>query len=125
MPKSISENSNITGFEIDSVSGRISKVLYPDANIRVTGYETAFAPNTKDLVITNVPFGQNAPYDSKLDRTLRKELGGAYNLHNLFYWQKSFGVERGRGGNFYYFVRHAWMGRQSIPGLCGFCRGVI
>ena len=100
MPKSISENSNITGFEIDSVSGRISKVLYPDANIRVTGYETAFAPNTKDLVITNVPFGQNAPYDSKLDRTLRKELGGAYNLHNYFIGKSLLELKEGGVGIF-------------------------
>ena len=84
MPKSISENSNIAGFELDSVSGRISQALYPDAHVRVVGYETMFAPNSKDAIVTNVPFGANAPFDAKLDRTFRKELRGAFNLHNYF-----------------------------------------
>ena len=84
MPKGIAENSQISGFEIDSLSGRISKALYPDANTKVQGYETEFAPQSKDLIITNVPFGKDAPYDKFLDKSLRKKLGGAYNLHNYF-----------------------------------------
>lgn len=84
MPKGIAENSQISGFEIDSLSGRISKALYPDADTKVQGYETEFAPQSKDLVITNVPFGKDAPYDKFLDKSLRKKLGGAYNLHNYF-----------------------------------------
>ena len=84
MPKGIAENSQISGFEIDSLSGRISKALYPDANTKVQGYETEFAPQSKDIVITNVPFGKDAPYDKFLDKSLRKKLGGAYNLHNYF-----------------------------------------
>lgn len=84
MPKGIAEKSQISGFEIDSLSGRISKALYPDANTKVQGYETEFAPQSKDLVITNVPFGKDAPYDKFLDKSLRKKLGGAYNLHNYF-----------------------------------------
>lgn len=84
MPKDISSRSWISGFEIDSLSGRISKVLYPDAHVRVEGYETEFTPRSKDLVITNVPFGKEVPYDKALDRTFRKKMGGAYNLHNYF-----------------------------------------
>ena len=84
MPRSISENSSISGFEIDSLSGRMAKALYPDANIKVQGYEKAFFPNSKDLVITNVPFGKNAPYDKVLDKQFRKKLGSSYNLHNYF-----------------------------------------
>lgn len=84
MPKEIAGSSQISGFEIDSLSGRISKALYPDANTKVQGYETEFAPQSKDLVITNVPFGKDAPYDKFLDKSLRKKLGGAYNLHNYF-----------------------------------------
>lgn len=84
MPRSISENSSISGFEIDNLSGRMAKALYPDANIKVQGYEKAFSPNSKDLVITNVPFGKNAPYDKVLDKQFRKKLGSSYNLHNYF-----------------------------------------
>jgi len=84
MPESISGQSNISGYEIDSLSGRIASKLYPDANVKVQGYETSFSPQSKDLVITNVPFGRQAPYDKKLDRTLKRRLGNAYNLHNYF-----------------------------------------
>ena len=84
MPKNLAERSKISGFEIDSLPGRIAQKLYPDANIRVAGYETAYAPNSKDAVVTNVPFGKVAPIDPRLDKTLRNKLGGAYNLHNYF-----------------------------------------
>ena len=63
MPRSISENSSISGFEIDSLSGRMAKALYTDGNIKVQGDEKAFSLKSKNLVITNVPFGKNATYD--------------------------------------------------------------
>lgn len=84
MPVELSAQSRIGGYEIDSLSGRIASHLYPDADVKVQGYETNFAPQSKDLVITNVPFGRNAPYDKNLDRSLKRELGNAYNLHNYF-----------------------------------------
>ncbi len=84
MPAEISGQSRIGGYEIDSLSGRIASQLYPDADVKVQGYETNFVPQSKDLVITNVPFGRNAPYDKNLDRSLKRELGNAYNLHNYF-----------------------------------------
>ena len=84
MPTELSAQSRIGGYEIDSLSGRIATQLYPDADVKVQGYETNFVPQSKDLVITNVPFGRNAPYDKNLDRSLKRELGNAYNLHNYF-----------------------------------------
>lgn len=84
MPEEISRNSRISGYELDSIPGRIAKQLYPDASIKVAGYETDFRPNSKDAVVTNVPFGQTAPIDPALDKTLRAKLKGAYNLHNYF-----------------------------------------
>ena len=84
MPAELSAQSRIGGYEIDSLSGRIASHLYPDADVKVQGYETNFIPQSKDLVITNVPFGRNAPYDRNLDRSLKRELGNAYNLHNYF-----------------------------------------
>ena len=84
MPKGISEKSLISGFELDSIPGRIAKQLYPDANITVAGYETAFRPASKDAIVTNVPFGQTAPVDPALDKALRKKIGAAYNQHNYF-----------------------------------------
>ena len=84
MPAEISGQSRIGGYEIDSLSGRIATQLYPDADVKVQGYETNFVPQSKDLVITNVPFGREAPYDKNLDRSFKRELGNAYNLHNYF-----------------------------------------
>lgn len=84
MPKTISERSMLSGFELDSIPGRIAKQLYPDADITVAGYETQFRPGSKDAIVTNVPFGQTAPVDPALDKALRKKLGSSYNLHNYF-----------------------------------------
>lgn len=58
IPDSISENSKLYGVEIDSISGRISKQLYPNANITIDGFEkTRFQNNSFDVVLGNVPFG--------------------------------------------------------------------
>lgn len=84
MPKTINERSMLSGFELDSIPGRIAKQLYPDADITVAGYETQFRPSSKDAIVTNVPFGQTAPVDPALDKALRKKLGSSYNLHNYF-----------------------------------------
>lgn len=84
MPKAISEASDIRGYELDTVTGRIAQLLYPDAGIRVAGYESAFSAKSRDLVITNVPFGKTAPFDKALTKKLSPIFGAAMNLHNYF-----------------------------------------
>lgn len=100
MPESISDNSRISGFELDKLSGRISSALYPDARIKVQGYETEFTPKSKDLVITNVPFAKEAPYDKALDKAFRKQLGSSYNLHNYFILKSLLELKEGGLGVF-------------------------
>ncbi len=79
MPKSISDKSLITAYELDSLTGLILSKLYPDAATRITGYENSVeANNSQDLIIANVPFGRTAPYD-KNNQDLSK-----FNLHNYF-----------------------------------------
>ena len=57
MPTDMSERSNIHAVEIDETTGNILKLLYPDANVEVKGFEKTFVPNgSVDLAITNVPF---------------------------------------------------------------------
>ncbi len=57
MSQELSE-SNLYGIEIDSLSGRIAKQLYPNATIQITGFEkTNYPDNFFDAVIGNVPFG--------------------------------------------------------------------
>lgn len=58
-PASFNESAHLFGVEIDPVTGRIAKQLYPKANIQICGYEKATLPDSYfDVVIGNVPFGQ-------------------------------------------------------------------
>lgn len=58
MPEEMRNNSKLSGVELDSITGRIAKLLYPSANIQVKGYEnTAFENNSFDVAVSNVPFG--------------------------------------------------------------------
>ena len=77
LPKEMSE-SKLYGIELDGISGRIAKLLYPNAEIRVTGYEkTDFQNDFFDLAIGNVPFGQYQVNDPEYNK-----LG--YSIHNYF-----------------------------------------
>ena len=59
LPDNLKENSNLYGVELDSISGRIAKLLYPNAHIQIKGYEeTSFENNFFSIAIGNVPFGQ-------------------------------------------------------------------
>lgn len=66
MPDNLKEKTRCYGVEIDSLTGRISKLLHPEDKIYVKGYEeTTFEDNFFDVVIGNVPFGDFSPYDPK------------------------------------------------------------
>ena len=57
MPESM-RGSELHGVELDDLTGRIAKQLYPDADIQIKGFEeTTFANNSFDVVVGNVPFG--------------------------------------------------------------------
>ena len=72
------QGSKLYGVELDSITGRIAKQLYPQANITVAGFETTDRRDFYDLAIGNVPFGQ---YQVN-DRTYNK-LG--FSIHNYFF----------------------------------------
>lgn len=60
------KGSRLFGVEKDSISGRIAKLLYPQAEIQVKGFEdTDFPDNFFDVVVGNVPFGDFKVYDRK------------------------------------------------------------
>ena len=64
MPDRIRENSNLAGIEIDSISGRIAKKLYPEADIAINGFEKIkLAKGSFDLAVGNVPFGNHGVND--------------------------------------------------------------
>lgn len=65
MPDSISE-SRLYGVEKDGISGRIAKLLYPKAKIKICGFEdTVFPDNFFDVAVGNIPFGDFKLYDKK------------------------------------------------------------
>lgn len=79
MPSEMAEHTHIYGVEIDSVSGRIAKQLYPDADIQVTGFEnTNFQDGSFDVAVGNVPFGDLNFADTQY---------GTTKLHDFFFAQ--------------------------------------
>ena len=68
LPETMRE-SHLYGVELDSLTGRIARLLYPKANITVDGYEkTAFPNDFFDAAVGNVPFGQYNVADKKYDK---------------------------------------------------------
>lgn len=64
MPPDLAQQSRLYGVELDNLSGRIAKALYPEADITIGGFEkTDFSNDFFDVVIGNVPFGENSVYD--------------------------------------------------------------
>ena len=71
-------DSRLYGVELDSITGRIAKQLYPKANITVSGFEKTDRRDFFDLAIGNVPFGQYQVNDPAYNR-----LG--FSIHNYFF----------------------------------------
>ena len=87
MPSEIAEHTNIYGVEIDSISGRIAKQLYPDADIQITGFEsTHFQNGSFDAAVGNVPFG---------DLNFPDKQYGTTKLHDFFFAQTLDKVKEG------------------------------
>jgi len=69
LPEDMARNSRLYGVELDSITGRIARQLYPGADIGVQGFETAdLHDNFFDLAVGNVPFGSYRLNDPKFDR---------------------------------------------------------
>ena len=68
-PENIADRSFFTAVEIDSISGRIAKQLYPESEVQVCGYENAkLRAGTFDVAVGNVPFGDYSVVDKKYNR---------------------------------------------------------
>lgn len=69
MPEEMRKNSNLSGVELDSITGRIAKQLYPTADVQIKGFEkTDFSDNFFDVVVGNVPFGSYGVSDKRYNR---------------------------------------------------------
>ena len=94
LPESMSE-SRLYGVELDSITGRIARQLYPDARIEINGFEkTQYPDGAFDLAIGNVPFGNYRVSDRPYDR------------HNLlihdYFFAKS--IDKVRAGGIIAFI---------------------
>ncbi len=72
------QGSRLYGVELDSITGRIAQKLYPDAEIKVAGFETTDRRDFYDLAVGNVPFG-----DYKVNDRPYNKLG--FSIHNYFF----------------------------------------
>ena len=77
LPDSMAD-SRLYGVELDSITGRIAKMLYPQADITVAGFETTDRRDFYDLAVGNVPFGQYRVNDKAYNK-----LG--FSIHNYFF----------------------------------------
>lgn len=77
LPASMSARSSLYGVELDSITGRIAQMVYPDAKIDVDGFQNVIYPeNTFDAIVGNVPFDNTVHFNYR---------GSKYNLHDFFF----------------------------------------
>jgi N12 class adenine-specific DNA methylase/phospholipid N-methyltransferase len=95
LPEEFSARSHLTGIEIDPTTAAIARQLYPDADIRAQGFESAALPNELfDLAISNVPFGDYKLHDPHFnDRN--------FLVHDYFFAKT---VEHVRAGGLIAFI---------------------
>ena len=77
LPDSMAD-SRLYGVELDSITGRIAKKLYPQADITVAGFETTDRRDFYDLAVGNVPFG-----NYRVNDKVYNKLG--FSIHNYFF----------------------------------------
>ena len=70
--------SKLYGVELDSITGRIAKQLYPKADITIAGFQTTDRRDFYDLAVGNVPFGQYSVNDRAYNKL-------NFNIHNYFF----------------------------------------
>lgn len=95
MPEAMHRHSTITGVEIDPLTARIARALYPDADIRAQGFENAkLADGFYDVAISNVPFGDYPVHDPSLNAY-------RFPIHDYFFAKT---LEKVRPGGLIMFI---------------------
>ena len=98
------QGSKLYGVELDSITGRIAKQLYPKADITIAGFETTDRKDFFDLAVGNVPFGQY-----QVDDRAYNKLG--FSIHDYFF-AKTLGQVR-PGGVIAFVTSRYTMDKQS------------
>ncbi len=95
MPEEMLRQSNITGIEIDPITARIAKALYPDADIREQPFEKSkLAEESFDLAMSNVPFGDYGVHDPRWNDY-------KFSIHDYFF---AAALEKVRPGGLMMFI---------------------
>lgn len=91
----VEQNFKRYGVEIDSISGRIAKLLYPNMEIQIKGYQnTTYSDGFFDCAIGNVPFGNYKPYDPRYNKY-------NFKIHDYFFAKT---VDQVRPGGLVVFI---------------------
>lgn len=88
--QSFSENQkpSVTAYEKDLLTGKILKQLYPESNIRISGFEEIREKeqNSYDVVASNIPFGDTSVFDLSYSRSKdTAKVQAARSIHNYFF----------------------------------------
>src|SRR5271166_2512061 len=114
MPEALEDKTTLTGVEMDPVTARIAKLLYPNARIRAEDFTKARIAETYDLVIGNPPFSS---------RTVRADDPAgqlSLSLHDYFIARS---IERLRPGGLAAFVTSRWTMDKADPTARSFIAG--
>ncbi|MBX2887436.1 MAG: N-6 DNA methylase [Ferruginibacter sp.] len=83
-----SQKANVTAYEKDLLTGKILKQLYPESNVRVSGFEEIpeREQNSYDVVASNIPFGDTSVFDLSYTRSRDDaKIQAARSIHNYFF----------------------------------------
>ena len=83
-----SQKANVTAYEKDLLTGKILKQLYPESNVRVSGFEEIpeREQNSYDVVASNIPFGDTSVFDLSYSRSKdNAKIQAARSIHNYFF----------------------------------------
>jgi N12 class adenine-specific DNA methylase len=95
MPEEMLRHSTVTGIEIDPLTARIARALYPDADLRAQAFEqTKLADGFYDLAISNVPFGDYTVHDPRFNNY-------KFSIHDYFF---AAALEKVRAGGLLMFI---------------------
>ncbi len=95
MPEEMSARSRLTGVELDPLTANIARKLYPDADLRAQGFESAaLVDNAFDLAVSNVPFGDYKVVDPQFDDR-------NFLVHDYFFAK---GMEKVKPGGLMVFI---------------------
>jgi N12 class adenine-specific DNA methylase len=79
MPAAMHGRSRLTAVELDGLTARLARTLYPDVDLRAEGFESAtLATNSFDLAVSNIPFGDYRPHDPRFNPR-------RFRIHDYFF----------------------------------------